>query len=240
MLPKLGADYLKLPNIDRLCAEGVTFRNHFTQCAPCGPGACQPADQPLPDESPRGARTPFRSIRASPTSPTNCAAAAMTRLWSATPRPRRSAHHRPNDPRFLVLGDVMDGFRPVGAFEPYRDAYFGWMASQGYKLPENREDIWLPEGDTPRASRARAPRRGRRAFPRNCRTPPGSPSAASAICAAAPASRGSSISATTAAPRPTSHRRPIMKCTGPRTCPRSCARPAPRKRPGSTRCWTTM
>ena len=43
----------------------------------------------------------------------------------------------------------MDGFRPVGAFEPYRDAYFGWMASQGYKLPENREDIWLPEGDTP-------------------------------------------------------------------------------------------
>ena len=37
MLPKLGADYLKLPNLDRLCAEGVTFRNHFTQCVPCGP-----------------------------------------------------------------------------------------------------------------------------------------------------------------------------------------------------------
>ena len=37
MLPKLGADYLKLPNIDRLCAEGVTFRNHFTQSVPCGP-----------------------------------------------------------------------------------------------------------------------------------------------------------------------------------------------------------
>ena len=37
MLPKLGADYLKLPNIDRLCAQGVTFRNHFTQTVPCGP-----------------------------------------------------------------------------------------------------------------------------------------------------------------------------------------------------------
>ena len=36
MLPKLGADYLKLPNIDRLCAEGVTFRNHFTQACPAG------------------------------------------------------------------------------------------------------------------------------------------------------------------------------------------------------------
>jgi len=37
MLPKLGADYLKLPNLDKLCAEGVTFRNHFTQAVPCGP-----------------------------------------------------------------------------------------------------------------------------------------------------------------------------------------------------------
>src|SRR3979411_1416274 len=37
MLPKLGADYLKLPNIHRLCGEGVPFRTHFTQWAPCGP-----------------------------------------------------------------------------------------------------------------------------------------------------------------------------------------------------------
>ena len=37
MLPCLGADFLKLPNIERLCREGVTFRNHFTQGAPCGP-----------------------------------------------------------------------------------------------------------------------------------------------------------------------------------------------------------
>ena len=37
MLPKLGADYLKVPNIHRLSEEGVTFRNHFTQTAPCGP-----------------------------------------------------------------------------------------------------------------------------------------------------------------------------------------------------------
>jgi arylsulfatase A-like enzyme len=36
-LPRLGNKLLKVPNIDRLCREGVTFRNHFTQCAPCGP-----------------------------------------------------------------------------------------------------------------------------------------------------------------------------------------------------------
>ena len=56
----------------------------------------------------------------------------MTRPWSATPRPRPTRARRgPSDPRFLVLGDIMDGFRPVGAFEPYKDAYFGWVASQG-------------------------------------------------------------------------------------------------------------
>jgi arylsulfatase A-like enzyme len=44
-----------------------------------------------------------------------------------------------------VLGDIMDGFHPVGAFEN-RDAYFGWVASQGFKLPANRDDIWLPQG----------------------------------------------------------------------------------------------
>lgn len=30
----LGMDNLHTPNLDRLCREGVTFRNHFTQTAP--------------------------------------------------------------------------------------------------------------------------------------------------------------------------------------------------------------
>src|SRR5579871_238902 len=38
LLPRLGTPGLKTPNLDRLCREGVTFRNHFTQAVPCGPG----------------------------------------------------------------------------------------------------------------------------------------------------------------------------------------------------------
>ena len=145
MLPKLGADYLKLPNIDRLCAEGVTFRNHFTQCVPCGPARASlltsqylmnhravqntiPLDNRftnLAHELRRGGYDP-----------------ALVGYTTTTPDPRTTA---PNDPRFFVLGDIMEGFHSVGAFEN-RDAYFGWVASQGFKLPEIREDIWLPEG----------------------------------------------------------------------------------------------
>ena len=25
--------------------------------------------------------------------------------------------------------------------------YFGWLAQKGYPMPENRDDIWLPEGE---------------------------------------------------------------------------------------------
>ncbi len=145
MLPKLGAGYLKLPNLDRLCAEGVTFRNHFTQCVPCGPARASlltgqylmnhRAVQntiPLPDRFTNLAH----ELRRGGYDP------ALVGYTTTTPDPRTTA---PNDPRFFVLGDIMEGFHSVGAFEN-RDAYFGWVAGQGFELPPTREDIWRPQG----------------------------------------------------------------------------------------------
>ena len=80
---------------------------------------------------------------------------ALVGYTTTTPDPRNTA---PNDPRFFVLGDIMDGFHSVGAFEN-RDAYFGWVASQGFKLPEIREDIWLPEGRARRGGATARPAR---------------------------------------------------------------------------------
>ena len=146
MLPKLGADYLKLPNIDRLCAEGVTFRNHFTQAVPCGParaslltGQYLMNHRAVQNTIPLAGRFTNlgHELRRGGYDP------ALVGYTTTTP-----------DPRFLVLGDIMDGFRPVGAFEPYKDAYFGWVASRGFKLPDNREDIWLPQPDSKGAQSA--------------------------------------------------------------------------------------
>ena len=145
MLPKLGADYLKLPNIDRLCAEGVTFRNHFTQAVPCGParaslltGQYLMNHRAVQNTIPLAGRFTnlAHELRRGGYDP------ALVGYTTTTPDPRTTA---PNDPRFFVLGDIMDGFHAVGAFEN-RDAYFGWVASQGFKLPATREDIWLPQG----------------------------------------------------------------------------------------------
>src|SRR5215469_12526787 len=148
MLPKLGADYLKVPNIDRLCAEGVTFRNHFTQAAPCGParaslltGLYQMNHRAVQNTIPLDSRFTnlgheMRKLGYDP---------ALIGYTTTTPDPRTTSE---NDPRFLVLGDIMDGFRPVGAFEPYKNAYFGWVASKGFELPATREDIWLPQDNS--------------------------------------------------------------------------------------------
>ena len=145
-LPALGASFLKIPNVDRLCREGVTFRNHVTTAVPCGParaslltGLYLMNHRAVQNTVPLDARhfNLARALRLIGYDP------ALIGYTTTTPDPRTSG---PRDPRFLVLGDMMDGFRSVGAFEPNMDGYFGWIAQNGFTLPPKREDIWLPEG----------------------------------------------------------------------------------------------
>ncbi len=36
-LAHLGHPCLRTPHLDALCRDAVTFRRHYSQCAPCGP-----------------------------------------------------------------------------------------------------------------------------------------------------------------------------------------------------------
>ncbi|WP_372619045.1 phosphoric/sulfuric ester hydrolase PehA [Falsiroseomonas sp.] len=146
-VPALGAGFLRTPNLDRLCREGVTFRNHVTATVPCGParaslltGLYLMNHRAVQNTVPLDARHTNlgKQLRLAGYDP------ALIGYTTTTPDPRTSG---PRDPRFTTLGDLMDGFRSVGAFEPHMDGYFGWLAHQGYKLPPRREDIWLPEGE---------------------------------------------------------------------------------------------
>lgn len=145
-LPHLGAGFLRTPNLDRLCRQGVTFRNHVTNTVPCGParaslltGLYLMNHRAVQNTVPLDARhfnlgKALRLIGYDP---------ALIGYTTTTPDPRTTG---PRDPRFTTLGDLMDGFRSVGAFEPAMDGYFGWLAHKGYQLPEPRENVWLPEG----------------------------------------------------------------------------------------------
>lgn len=146
-LPAMGAHFLKLPNIERLCREGLTFSNHVTNAVPCGParaslltGLYEMNHRAVQNTVPLDARhfnlgKALRNIGYDP---------ALIGYTTTTPDPRTTGER---DPRFTTLGDIMDGFRAVGSFEPNMDGYFGWLAHKGYPLPDRREDIWLPEGE---------------------------------------------------------------------------------------------
>lgn len=139
--------FLATPNLDRLCREGVTFANHVTTTVPCGPARAslltglylmnhRAVQNTVPlDQRHFNLGKALREIGYDP---------ALIGYTTTTPDPRATSA---NDPRFLVLGDLMDGFRSVGAFEPNMDGYFGWVAQKGFTLPATREEIWLPEGE---------------------------------------------------------------------------------------------
>jgi arylsulfatase A-like enzyme len=146
-VPHLGAGFLRTPNLDRLCREGVTFRNHVTTAVPCGParaslltGLYLMNHRAVQNTVPLDARhmNLGRALRGIGYDP------ALIGYTTTTPDPRTTGTQ---DPRFTSLGDLMEGFRSVGAFEPTMDGYFGWLSHQGYKLPARRDDIWLPEGE---------------------------------------------------------------------------------------------
>ncbi|MBC7801457.1 MAG: alkaline phosphatase family protein [Gemmatimonadaceae bacterium] len=151
-VPHLGTPHLRTPNLDRLCREGVTFRNHVTTCVPCGParaslltGLYLMNHRAVQNTVPLDARhtTLPRALRNTGYDP------ALVGYTTTTPDPRTTG---PADPRFSVLGDNMEGWRCVGAFEPDHDGYFGWLAQRGYTLPPNRDDIWLPDHETSRGA----------------------------------------------------------------------------------------
>jgi arylsulfatase A-like enzyme len=141
-----GHGTIRTSNIDRLIAESVTFRRHYTVASPCGParaslltGLYAMNHRAVQNTIPLDARHTnlAREVRKGGWDP------ALVGYTTTTPDPREWPAM---DPGFTVLGDLMHGWRPVGAFEPRMEAYFAWVASQGYKLPETRTDVWLPEG----------------------------------------------------------------------------------------------
>jgi arylsulfatase A-like enzyme len=146
-VPHLGATHLQTPNLDRLCREGVTFRNHVTTAVPCGParaslltGLYLMNHRQVQNWIPLDRRhvTLPQAARAAGHDP------ALIGYTTTVPDPRSTS---PNDPRFRNLGDTMEGWRPVGEFGPEHDGYFGWLEQKGYPVPISRDDIWLPEGE---------------------------------------------------------------------------------------------
>jgi arylsulfatase A-like enzyme len=133
------------PNLDALAADGVTFRRHYGQSAPCGPARASmltglyvmnhrvvangvPLDATLPTLATEALRAGIDPV--------------LVGYTTTTPDPRTTG---PGDPRFREIGDVMDGFRIFAHFDEvdFR-TYFGWAEGLGMVLPADPQDAWRP------------------------------------------------------------------------------------------------
>ncbi len=157
-LSYLGHPTVRTPNIDALCAAGVTFKNHFTQAVPCGPGRASLLTglymmnhRVVQNSVPMDARHTNLAweMRRAGYEP------ALVGYTTTTPDPRVTP---PEDPRFRNLGALMPGWHPVGPWEPEKAPYFSWLRARGHAVPDDPEDIWLP-ADGPGAGATRSPSR---------------------------------------------------------------------------------
>ena len=147
-LKSLGHPVIDTPNIEALASEGVTFSKHYTQAVPCGPGRASMltglymmTHRAVQNTIPLDARHTniAKEVRKAGYEP------ALVGYTTTTPDPRVTDAE---DPRFTVLGADMEGWRPVGSWGLKMEAYFGWLASKGFSVPEKPTDIWLPKDRT--------------------------------------------------------------------------------------------
>ncbi len=147
----LGHPAAVTPNLDALARDGVLFRRHFGQSAPCGParasmltGLYVMNHRVVANGIPQDARLPNLAIelRRAGIDP------ALIGYTTTTPDPRMTPA---GDPRFSEIGDIMDGFRTIAHFDEveFRN-YFGWVAQRGGALPaDDPRDAWRPEEGPP-------------------------------------------------------------------------------------------
>jgi arylsulfatase A-like enzyme len=160
-LPWARTPFLRIPNIEALARDGVVFNRHYSVTSPCGParaslltGLYQMNHRAVQNTIPLDARHTNlgKEVRKRGYDP------ALVGYTTTTPDPRTTG---PSDPRFTVLGDVMEGFRALANLDPYptMHEYFRWMAAKGTKLPSKHHDVWLPKAGAagPTAEAARLP-----------------------------------------------------------------------------------
>ncbi len=147
-----GHPLIETPHLNRLIADSVTFRRHFTTASPCGPARTSLLTSlymashrvvqngtPLDDRHDNLARAMRRSGRE----------AAMFGYTSSTPDPRGLS---PDDPALRNAHGTMVGFTDYAPGLPHDHAYMAHVKSRGYAIPDDPEDFWLPDPDIVRSA----------------------------------------------------------------------------------------
>jgi arylsulfatase A-like enzyme len=163
-LGAVGHPVVQTPNLDRLAAEGVLFRRHYAQAAPCGPSrASLHTGQYLMKHRSALNGTPLDARF------TNLALEAravgydpvLFGYTDASPDPRTLAL---DDARLFSYEGVLPGYRAVVDLPEHLHAWGEWLRTQGYDVPDDVRAMYDPVSDAPGAPVAYAAEHTEAAF----------------------------------------------------------------------------
>lgn len=151
-LSVLGHKQIRTPNLDKLIASGVTFRRHYSTASPCGParaslltGLYTMNHRVVRNGIPLDARHTNLALEARKAG----YKPAIFGYTSSTPDPRGLS---PYDPALRDQHGNMPGFEEVAPGLPTAPTYMAYAKTQGYAVPPDPNDFWLPVENYPRAS----------------------------------------------------------------------------------------
>ena len=149
-LSKHGHPVVKTPNLDRLAADGVSFRSHYTQSCPCGPartslltGLYAMNHRSVLNGTPLDARHSNLALEVRK-------AGYDPILFGFTDTSLDPRGRAPRDPALLGYQGVMPGFS-IGC-ELHEGNLYSWLSqlkAKGYPLPADPFAIYLPVDEYP-------------------------------------------------------------------------------------------
>jgi arylsulfatase A-like enzyme len=150
-LSVLGHPQVSTPHLDKLISDGVTFRRHYSTTSPCGParaslltGLYAMNHRVVRNGTPLDARHTNLALEARKAG----YKPAIFGYTSSTPDPRGLS---PYDPALKDQHGNMPGWEEVAPGLPISPTYMAYAKSQGYDIPPDPRDFWLPVANHPGA-----------------------------------------------------------------------------------------
>jgi arylsulfatase A-like enzyme len=142
-LSSLAHPCLRTPHLDRLARQGVLFRRHYAQCAPCGParaslltGLYMMNHRSVKNGTPLDDRLTniAREVRKAGYDPT------LFGYTDTSPDPRR---HSPGDPALTTYEGVLPGMTIGLQLPDHMAAWIADLKAKGYRF-DGRHDVYKP------------------------------------------------------------------------------------------------
>jgi arylsulfatase A-like enzyme len=143
-LSAVGHPTVKTPHLDALAADGVVFRNHFTQSIPCGPsraslytGMYLHNHRVIENGVPLDARHTNIALELKKLGHDTI----LVGYTDTAPDPRMVS---PGDPGLKTCYRILPGFdRFLGMSSEFLpDCWAKWLKKRGYDVPENLRDLY--------------------------------------------------------------------------------------------------